>query len=156
MFILGSRNANLDQKKFIKYLCNFLFGLKFIPRGKTSLKKLFEKSKYFSYNYFLLCSKVRGFKDKLLLNIYKLDGSNYLLDKKYIISNIKYVSSISKIKNMFVEINDFKDIFYFLDNKYKSKDEYYTYKLDSNNKLSFICKDKELGFSFNLEKVIIC
>jgi hypothetical protein len=175
MFILCSRNSNNFQRKFIKYLCKFLFDLEFVPRGKSNLKSLFEKSKYFSYNYFLICSKLKNQNNKLLFNIYKIENDNYFIDKKYLISNINYNTKainynlfFNKIRNYVFEINDFKNIFYFLNEENKSKKSKYTYKLNSiddienkdncnsNYNISFVYDDKELGFSFNLEEVIKC
>jgi rRNA maturation protein Rpf1 len=68
MFVTSSRNSDLDVKRFAKYFVNYFPNLNLIPRGKSNLKSLFEKSFYIGYKYFLIFSKIKNSKD-VILNI---------------------------------------------------------------------------------------
>jgi hypothetical protein len=155
MFITTSRNIDNLGKKIARYFGLFLEGVKYIPRSRTNLKKIFSRSLYFNYNYFLKIIKAKDTKDKYNLEIYKLNHKQYILEKIYTLNilEIKPKISRSKIKNINKYISDEKNIFYFLAKTNKENNEDFVLKFLKEKTYSFFYKDKEIGFSFKIEKV---
>jgi len=54
MFVTVSRKADNFIKKFAKYLSLFLIDVKYIPRGKTPLDKMFKTAIFLGHSYFLI------------------------------------------------------------------------------------------------------
>ncbi|HOW29691.1 MAG TPA: hypothetical protein PK685_03425 [archaeon] len=147
MFITTSRKAEITEKKFCKYMGLFFSDIKHIPRGETSLKKLFERSAYLGYKQFLLISKN---KENLILEVYVLKEDSYFLEKALEIKNLKTKLnlSLSKIKNTaLTEKPNIEELF-----KTKETDNQIRI-LKTNNNFSFLLEEKETGFSFDLKKV---
>jgi len=146
MFITTSRNADNDSKKICKFFSAFFSDVLHIPRGKTQLKKIFEKSLYLGYKYFLIVYKK---KEEFFLEIYSLKEEGYLLENCFKIKDLKMklIFPFNKIKKITVkEKPEFFDLF-----KEVVSDNIVTIKKDNN--FSFLLEEKETGFSFVLEKV---
>lgn len=154
MYITCSRKSDVTSKRFSKYLSKLLPNIEYIPRGKGNLQKIFEKSRYLSNNYFLLCSNNKQF---LHLLIYKISDGSYLPDRKYILDvlDLRHSLSFKDIKKYNNVVNDLKKVFYFLDSSnISSKSEYGLYFLE-NNVFEFRYLDKSIGVKFKIENVIV-
>jgi hypothetical protein len=161
MYITSSRNGSLTVKRFSSYLSKLLFDLKFIPRGKTDLNKLFEKAAYLGHTHFLVCSSQNS-RNQVSLLIYKkkLDGNSYLPDKEYIIEldNLSHKISLKGISKK-KAIADKNNLFYFLDNKHKTKSEKSDYSIvatedKAGSNYKFVVDGKDIGVNFILLGVI--
>lgn len=148
MFITTSRKANHLEKKVAKYFSFFLPNLNLIPRGKTPLKKLFEKSCFLGFDYFVKLSKNKSF---FVLEIYKLRKDQYFLNKKYVIDlqDLNHKIPLKEIRkiNSLVYDQTKKFVFLNLENSEKESD----YKiLEEKGKVGFYFNEKDLGFSFKI------
>lgn len=147
MFITTSRNVDNFEKKIAKYFSIYLPNVQLIPRGKTSISKLFLKSNFLGYKYFL---KVSKFKNVFKLEIYKLKDDQYFLEKEYVFETIDLnhkipLKEIKKINFTFVDKTKF---FYFLD--LEDVDDYNYCSILQNEKIIFCLDNKELGFGFKI------
>lgn len=147
MFITTSRKAEITQKRLCKFFGLFFSDIKHIPRGETTLKKLFEKSAYLGYKQFLIVSKV---KEDLILEVYVLKDESYFLENTFKIKNLKTklnfsLSRIKKLQEKEKPILEeiFKDAE--TDNSIKIRKK--------GNTQEFFLEEKETGFSFDLKKV---
>ena len=151
MFITTSRNADNFEKKIAKYFSIYLPNVQLIPRGKTSINKLFLKSNFLGYKYFLKVSKLKHF---FKLEIYKLKDDQYFLDKEYVfeIIDLNHKIPLKEIRQINFNFVDQTKLFYFLD--FKDDDLNYC-SIIENNAVVFYLDGKDLGFKFkkiNLEK----
>ena len=147
MFITTSRKAKITQKRLCKFFGLFFSDIKHIPRGETTLKKLFEKSVYLGYKQFLIVSKV---KEDLILEVYVFKDESYFLENTFKIKNLKTklnfsLSRIKKLQEKEKPILEeiFKDAE--TDNSIKIRKK--------GNTQEFFLEEKETGFSFDLKKV---
>lgn len=147
MFITTSRKAEITQKRLCKFFGLFFSDIKHIPRGETTLKKLFEKSAYLGYKQFLIVSKV---KEDLILEVYVFKDESYFLENTFKIKNLKTklnfsLSRIKKLQEKEKPILEeiFKDAE--TDNSIKIRKK--------GNTQEFLLEEKETGFSFDLKKV---
>ena len=116
MYLTISRKADRLEKSFSKYLSVFLPDIKYIPRGKTSLNKLFKSAIYLGHTFFLLVTKKE--RDSLLLLVYKRKENEFYPDKEITfkileLNHLLSYKEINKLKNE----NDFVDkdkVFYFV------------------------------------------
>jgi len=161
MYITCSRNCSLTVKRFSVYLSKLLFDLKFIPRGRTDLSKLFEKAAYLGHSHFLVCSN-QSQKNQLSLLIYKKksEGAGYLPDKEYILelTNLSHKMPL-KVIGKKKSISDKSNLFYFLNSKYKKKSENSDYSIVAHDekagcKYKFVVDGNEIGVDFILLGVI--
>ncbi len=141
MIITTSRNAKIFQKRFCKHLAKFLPEVRHIPRGETTLKKIFEKSNYIGYNHLLLVGKK---KDNIKLLIYKRKDKEYFPEKLFTITDVLY----KKPKKKITTINAKGKLFYFLEEIDKDSE---TKAKQENNTISFEI-NKELFFSFKIKE----
>jgi hypothetical protein len=157
VYITCSRKSTVISKRFVKYLIKFIPDLKYIPRGNTNLNNIFKKLEYFGVTYFVVCfTKDLDF----LLRIYKFTKEGYMIDKEYIfkVIDLRHLVPFKKIEENKFSFFDQKKIFYFIDNKFKSKEENYGLfscknKLeqeDSKNVLEFRLDGNYLGFKLEL------
>jgi rRNA maturation protein Rpf1 len=154
MYITCSRKSDVTSKRFSKYLSRLIPDLKYIPRGKSNLQNIFQKSKYLSYNYLVLCSYN---KQKIDLLIYKLNDNEYFPDRKYKITilDLRHLLSFKEIEGYYKKFNDLKKVFYFINKSYlSSKSEYGLYFLE-NNIFEFRYSQKLIGTKFKIENVEI-
>jgi len=151
MYITVSRKSNTFTKRFSKYISLFLPGIKSIPRGNTSLSKIFKDVIFLGHSYFLVCESAE--KNRVSLLVYKRKDNEFIPDKRmdFNVLEMKRNLSIKQI-NIIKAQDDFCDqnkIFYFLLSKKKG-----TYGLFLEDKLkniySFKYKDQELGFCLNV------
>ncbi len=147
MFITTSRKAEITQKRLCKFFGLFFSDITHIPRGETTLKKLFEKSAYLGYKQFLIVSKV---KEDLILEVYVFKDESYFLENTFKIKNLKTklnfsLSRIKKLQEKEKPILEeiFKDAE--TDNSIKIRKK--------GNTQEFFLEEKETGFSFDLKKV---
>ncbi len=155
MYITCSRKSDIVTKRFSKYLSRLLPDLEYIPRGKSNLLKIFENIKFLGHQYFVICSNLVG--DVKLL-IYKLKGEEYFPDREYTLEvlDLRHFISFKEIKKINQEVNDLKEVFYFLDKKFKSKtSDYGVFILDNQIEkiFEFMLKDKSLGIKFKILNV---
>jgi rRNA maturation protein Rpf1 len=141
MLITTSRNADIFQKRFCKYLSVFFPEIKHIPRGKSQLKKLFEKASYIGDDFFLLVGKK---KENIELMIYKRKQKEFFPDKVFLISEIFYKSPKEKIQ----KTNAKGKFFYFLEKTDKDSEIKASQK---ESEVVFKIK-KEIFFSFKILK----
>jgi CCR4-NOT transcriptional regulation complex NOT5 subunit len=149
MYITVSRNADLFVKRFSKYLSLFVNDIKYVPRGKTPLSKIFKSAIFLGHNYFLISRKQE--KDLVSLLVYKINykDKEFYPDKEIVFRIFEMSSSLSKKElNKIQKDYDFVDsdkIFYFLGSK--NKGDYGIFKDDLKEKrYSFKFHDKDLGF----------
>lgn len=153
MFITCSKNPNLLEKRFSKYLTKFLPDLSYIPRGKTSLKKIFEKAIYVGHKYFLKTSHIGSFVN---LNIYAFKNQTFFLEREYSfeILDLRHFVSFSELEVFKNSFNDAKKLFYFLKKDNLSlKSKYGVFFSPETNTFNFLNEDKPLGFNFKIVDV---
>jgi len=141
MLITTSRNADISQKRFCKYLSSLISEIQHIPRGQTPLKKIFEKSSYLGHNFLLVVEKK---KENLKLVVYKRKEKEFFSDKSFLISEVFY----KKPKTRPQEINHKGKFFYFLEEKDKDSE---IKAVEENQEVKFTL-NKELVFSFKILK----
>lgn len=140
MIVTTSRNANVSQKRFCKYLAESIPEIKHVPRGETSLKKFFEKASYFGDNFLLIIEKK---KENTKFVIYKRKQSNFFPDKSFLLGDIFY----KKPKEKITGIKTKGKFFYFLediDNDAETK------AIQDGNQIKFM-QGKEILFSFKIQ-----
>jgi rRNA maturation protein Rpf1 len=152
MFVTTSKNANILQKRFSKYLTNYLPDIEYIPRGNTSLKKILEKATYLGHKFFLKVSFIKG---NISLLIYVFKSDTFYLEREYLLEvidlrHLKPFSYILSINNL---ISDKKKVFYFLDKKYFSEKSKYGIFYNSEDVFEFLEDDEYLGFKFKILNV---
>lgn len=146
MFITTSRKADISLKRICKFLSVFFSDIKHIPRGKTELKKIFEKSSYLGYKYFLIVSKKE---EEIFLEIYNLKEEGYFLDCTYKIKDFVFDLTIpqSRIKKIQkTEKPEFRDLF-------NNKETDSSITIEKKDKFYFLLDGIKTGFSFALKKV---
>jgi len=149
MYVTVSRKADDFVKKFSKYLSLFINDIKYIPRGKTPLSKIFESAIFLGHSYFLISRKQD--KDQISLLVYKInyEKKGFFPDKEIILRIIEMDSissqkELTKIKKEF-DFSDKDKIFYFIDSK--KKGEYGVFVDDAQERIySFKLNDNDLGF----------
>lgn len=149
MYVTVSRKADNFVKKFSKYISLFINDIKYIPRGKTPLSKIFESAIFLGHSYFLISRKLE--KDQVSLLVYKInyEKKGFFPDKEIIFRVIEMNSTfsqkeLSKIKQDF-DFSDKDKIFYFID--CKKKGDFGIFVDDAKEKrYSFKLNDKDLGF----------
>lgn len=148
MFITTSRKATNLEKKVAKYFSIFLPNLKLIPRGKTSMGKLLERSYFLGFEYFLKVSKNKSF---FIMEIYKLKKDQYFLHNKYIIDikNLNHKIPLKEIRKINDLVYDQTRKFYFLNLDNSEADTNYKI-LQENEVIGFYFNDKDLGFNFKI------
>jgi hypothetical protein len=149
MYVTVSRKADNFVKRFSKYLSLFINDIKYIPRGKTPLSKIFESAIFLGHSYFLISRKLE--KDQVSLLVYKInyEKKGFFPDKEIIFRVLEMDSTTSqkelgKIKQEF-EFTDKDKLFYFIAGN--KKGEYGVFLDDLQEKrYSFKLNDKDLGF----------
>ncbi len=152
MFITTSRKSNLLSKRFSKYLSIFLPDISYIPRGKTNLKKLFEKAIYLGHKYFLEISNDKG---QTILSIFSFKESSFFLEREYILDvlEIRSLKPLKKIILINNKVYDLKKVFYFLKKDNISlKKEYGLFEIEENI-FEFLENKQSLGFKFKIISV---
>lgn len=155
MFVTTSRNSNIFSKRFCKYLSIYLPGIKYIPRGKSSLKNIFEKATYLGQKYFL---EVSLNETNILLSIFSFKKDSFYLEREYLIEviDLRHSLTFSKITSFNNPVNDLKKVFYFLEKKNISlKSDYGLFLTEKENVFEFLKKEKYLGFKFKILNVKI-
>ncbi len=149
MYVTVSRKADNSVKKFSKYLSLFIDDIKYIPRGKTALSKIFESAIFLGHNYFLISRKQE--KDQISLLVYKINYKEkaFSPDKEIIFRILDLNSILSKKElDKLKKENDFTDgnkLFYFLTSK--KKGDYGVFVDDKKERrYSFKMNAKDLGF----------
>jgi hypothetical protein len=148
MFITTSRKANNLEKKVAKYFSIFLPNLKLISRGKTPLKKLFEKSCFLGFDYFVKLSKNKSF---FVMEIYKLRKDQYFLNKKYVVDlqDINHKIPLKEISKINYLVYDQTKKFSFLNLENSEKESDYKI-LEEKGTVGFYFNEKDLGFCFKI------
>jgi len=149
MFVTVSRKADNFIKKFAKYLSLFLIDVKYIPRGKTPLDKMFKTAIFLGHSYFLISHSLT--KDQVSLMVYKADykKKSYFPDKEIVFKVLDMNAILSKkahnelnTENIFTDENK---LFYFLSSK--KKGNYGVFCDDEKGKkYSFKLNNTDLGF----------
>jgi hypothetical protein len=153
MFVTTSKSSNILVKRFAKYMTVFLPDIKYIPRGKTPLIKIFENARYLGHVFFL---KISPNRTNLLLSIFSFRENTFFLEREYLIEviDLRHFLTFSEIKSFKDSISDEKKVFYFLDKKYlSSKSDYGIFESEEENVFSFLKKEKALGFKFKILNV---
>lgn len=152
MFITTSKKTNIFEKRFSKYLSTYLPEIKYIPRGKTSLKKIYEKATYLGHDFFL---KVSSQSEKITLSIYFFKEGSFFLDREYLLEvlDLRCFKNLSYIKKINDSVNDEKKVFYFLPSKNISKPSKYGVFEKEENVFEFLEDGFYLGFSFKILNV---
>lgn len=147
MFITTSRNADNFEKKVAKYFSIYLPNVQLIPRGKTPISKIFLKSCFLGFKYFL---KVSKFKNFIKLEIYKLKGDQYFLDKEHLLEiiDLNHKISLKEIKKINFAFVDKTKFFYFID--FENDDDLDYCSVLKNNEIMFQLDNKDLGFVFKI------
>lgn len=154
MFVTTSKNTNVLSKRFAKYLTVFLPDIEYIPRGKTSLKKIFENVTYLGHKFFL---RISHNKVNLSLSIFVFRENTFFLEREYLLNiiDLRHFLTFSDIKSFRFSLSDEKKVFYFLDKKFLSlKSDYGVFQEENQeNVFSFLKNKKYLGFKFKILNV---
>jgi len=152
MFITTSRKSNLLSKRFSKYLTIFLPGIEYLPRGKTNLKKLFEKARYLGHLFFLEVSFNKG---NISLSIFSFKDDSFFLEREYLIDvlDLRHLRPFPVIKDFSESLSDSKKVFYFLSKKNLSSKSKFSLLEVEENIFNFFYDKEYLGFSFKLLNV---
>ncbi len=147
MFITSSRKANVSLKSFTKKLSYLLPNVKYVPRGQTNIKKLYDKARYLGHKHFLKTTNPKS--NNILLQQYTQKGESYFLDKSYLLEPIStdintYVFVFKSLK----DVNKPKELFCFLDD-YQQDDSLLEIK-ENKSIVSFVYNQKEINFSFKI------
>ncbi|MFH0906106.1 MAG: hypothetical protein V1824_02105 [archaeon] len=172
MFITVSRGGYPKVIRFAKILEKIIPNLKYIPRGKTSLKDLFFKSIYNGYNYFVIASSngqvinllfylrkensYYAFKEislePLEINFnFKASDKKRLLKKKFEFIDVEKLFSFLKIEKPLAEDLDSN----LTNEENLILDNYFVLKKENleNNIFAFYFNNKYVGCKFKLINV---
>lgn len=141
MLITTSRNADISQKRFCKYLSVFFPEVKHIPRGQSQLGKLFNKANYLGDDFLLIVGKK---KENLELVVYKKKQKDFFPDKSFLLTDVFYKGPKDKIQST----NAKGKFFYFLEKTDKDSEIKASQK---ESEVVFKIK-KEILFSFKILK----
>lgn len=111
MYITTSKNPSLLEKRLSKYFC-IVFNLNYLPRGKTSLKKLFSKGLYHNYKNFIIIKK--NIDSKISIYFYYKKQKQYFIQRIYDIEilDIRNLIGFKYLKKQNNNIFDPKYFFY--------------------------------------------